>query len=90
MPVSADYPPRIQSHSGHSVSKYELARRGLSNLIEHAEQDRIAREEILETLVVVTVEALAKSLGRERTADILRYELSNIGGAVDTVFLRSR
>jgi hypothetical protein len=42
------------------------------------------------SLVVVAVEALAKATGAKKAADVLRYELSNIGGDVDTVFLRSR
>ena len=41
-------------------------------------------------LIVLAVAQLAKCAGPQRAADALRYELSNIGGDVDTVFLRSR
>jgi len=72
------------------MSKYELARRCLADLVEGAAAQNLTDAEIIETLIVVAVETLAKSAGRERTAGVLRYELSNIGGDVDTVFLRSR
>jgi hypothetical protein len=72
------------------MSKYELARRSVADLIAAAPAQNLTEAEILETLVVVAVEALAKGAGRDKAADALRYELSNVGGDVDTVFLRSR
>ena len=45
---------------------------------------------MLEALIVLAIGQFAKSAGAKRAADALRYELSNIGGDVDTVFLRSR
>ena len=41
-------------------------------------------------VLVLASAQFAKCAGRKRAADALRYELSNIGGDVDTVFLRSR
>jgi hypothetical protein len=72
------------------MSKYEIARQGMAGMIAAAAERNVTEPEILETLIVVAVEALAKSGGREKAAGILRYELSNVGGDVDTVFLRSR
>ena len=72
------------------MSKYQLARSAMSDLIAAAAEHNVSDDEIVETLIVVAVEALAKSAGRERAAGVLRYELSNVGGDVDTVFLRSR
>ncbi|MFM7119579.1 MAG: hypothetical protein ACKOZX_04895 [Gammaproteobacteria bacterium] len=45
---------------------------------------------VLEALLVLAVAELAAAVGPKRAADTLRYELSNVGGDVDTVFLRSR
>jgi hypothetical protein len=72
------------------MSKYALARRCLAEVDEGATTNGIAADDCIEALLVVVVEALAERVGRKRAADALRYELSNIGGDVDTVFLRSR
>jgi hypothetical protein len=72
------------------MSKYELARRSVADLVASASAQNLTEAEILETLLVVAVEALAKGAGRDKAAGVLRYELSNIGGDIDTVFLRSR
>jgi len=72
------------------MSKYEVARQAVADVIEAAPALSLTDDEMLETLIVVAIEAMAKRAGGKRTADVLRYELSNIGGDVDTVFLRSR
>jgi hypothetical protein len=71
-------------------SKYELARRCLADIANGAKDNGLSEDDCVEALVVVAVEAMTKSLGHKRAADVLRYELSSIGGDVDTVFLRSR
>jgi hypothetical protein len=72
------------------ISKYTLARRCLSDLAEGAKTHALGADDCVEALLVVVVETLAERVGRKRAAEMLRYELSNIGGDVDTVFLRSR
>jgi hypothetical protein len=72
------------------MSKYQLTRQSVADLVAAASEQSLTEPDILETLVVVAVEALAKAAGAKKAADVLRYELSNIGGDVDTVFLRSR
>jgi hypothetical protein len=72
------------------MSKYEIARRTIDAGVAAGRESDVTEAEILETLIVVAVERFAKCAGRERVADALRYELSNVGGDVDTVFLRSR
>jgi hypothetical protein len=72
------------------ISKYALARRCLDDLAERAKTHALSADDCVEALLVVVVETLAERVGRKRAADMLRYELSNIGGDVDTVFLRSR
>jgi hypothetical protein len=72
------------------TSKYTLARRCLTDVTDGAAQHGLAADDCIEALLVVVIEALTEQVGRKRAADMLRYELSNIGGDVDTVFLRSR
>ena len=72
------------------MTKYEMVRGAVGNLLSAADDNAVAEDEALEALIVVAVEALTKGAGRKRAADVLRYELSNVGGDVDTVFLRSR
>ena len=72
------------------MTKYELVRGALAEIRAGAEAQGVDDAEALEALIVVAVEALAKGAGGARAAEVLRYELSNVGGDVDTVFLRSR
>jgi len=72
------------------LGKYEVARRCLEDVTRAASEHGHAREDCIEALIVVAIEAMVQGVGRQRVADMLRYELSSIGGDVDTVFLRSR
>ena len=73
------------------MSKYQVAKQALSSVLEaQAEQSGYSEAEAIEALLVLAVEAFAKSAGRARAAESLSYELDNLGGNVDTVFLRSR
>ena len=46
--------------------------------------------EATEAMIVVAVEAMSRCAGTARAIDALRYELENLGGTIDTVFVRSR
>lgn len=72
------------------MTKYEMVRGAVGDLLNAAGDNAVAEDEALEALIVVAVEALSKESGAKRAAEVLRYELSNVGGDVDTVFLRSR
>jgi hypothetical protein len=72
------------------MSKYQIVRNAVTNALAEAGAQNVSADELYETFIVVAVEGLAKSAGAKRAADALRYELSNVGGDVDTVFLRSR
>ncbi len=73
------------------MSKYQAAKQALANvLVAQAEQSGYSEEEAIEALLVVAVEAFAKTAGPKRATESLSYELDNLGGNVDTVFLRSR
>jgi hypothetical protein len=72
------------------MGKYEVARSCLADAVRLGAEHGLAEDDCIEALIVVAVEAMTKGAGRKRAADVLRYELSSVGGDVDTVFLRSR
>lgn len=72
------------------MSKYAVAKQCLADAVAAGKAQNASEEEVLEALLVLAIAQFAKCAGRKRAADALRYELSNIGGDVDTVFLRSR
>jgi len=73
------------------MSKYQVAKDALGTVLEaQSAQTGYSKDEAIEALLVVAVEALANSAGRKRAVESLTYELDNLGGNVDTVFLRSR
>jgi hypothetical protein len=72
------------------MSKYTVARQCIDAAVAAAKQGNATEAELLEALIVLAVADFAKCAGGKRAADVLRYELSNVGGDIDTVFLRSR
>jgi hypothetical protein len=73
------------------VSKYKVAKQALGSVLDaQAGQKGYSEAEAIEALLVVAVEAFARAAGPKRAAESLSYELDNLGGNVDTVFLRSR
>jgi hypothetical protein len=72
------------------MSKYAVAKQCIADAVAAGKAGNVAEDEVTEALIVLAVERLAKCAGRKRAADTLRYELQNIGGDVDTVFLRAR
>ena len=72
------------------MSKYTLARKAMDDAIAAAAGTSASPVDVLEALVVLAVAEFARLAGGNRASDMLRYELSNVGGDVDTVFLRSR
>jgi len=72
------------------MSKYTLAKQCIADAVAAGKAQNATEDEVLEALLVLAIAQFAKCAGPQRAADALRYELSNIGGDVDTVFLRSR
>jgi len=72
------------------MSKYALAKQCLADAVAAGKASNASEDEVVEAVIVLAVAQLAKCAGARRAADALRYELQNIGGDVDTVFLRSR
>jgi hypothetical protein len=72
------------------MSKYTVARQGIDAAVAAGKEANATEADVLEALIVLAIADFAKSAGPKRAADVLRYEISNVGGDVDTVFLRSR
>ena len=72
------------------MSKYAVAKQCIADAVAAGKAGNAAEDEVMEALIVLAVERFARCAGRKRAADALRYELQNIGGDVDTVFLRAR
>jgi hypothetical protein len=72
------------------MSKYAIAKQCIADALAAAKAGNTAEDDVLEALIVLTVADFAKRVGGKRAGDVLRYELSNVGGDIDTVFLRSR
>jgi len=72
------------------MSKYAVAKQCIEDALGNGAAAAGGEAEMLEALIVLAIAEFQKRAGARRTADVLRYELSNTGGDVDTVFLRSR
>ena len=72
------------------MSKYAFAKAGIQHAVDEARNGGVDKDDVLLALIVSAVDEYAKSAGREEAAKALTYELDQLGGGVDTVFLRSR
>ena len=70
------------------MSVYRQARETLAQIEKEAGDSSADRA--VEAMLVIAIERLAALGGAERARETLTYELSNLNGTVDTVFLRSR
>ncbi|MEZ5599242.1 MAG: hypothetical protein R3E84_23190 [Pseudomonadales bacterium] len=72
------------------MSKYALAKEAIAQAMAGAERTGIGQDDVLLALIVPAVADYQKLAGKAATRSALRYELDNLGGDIDTVFLRSR
>ena len=72
------------------MSRYALAKACIAKLLDDAGAEGYDSADAVEALIVIAIERLNQLAGKERTVDALRYELENLGGTIDTVFLSSR
>lgn len=72
------------------MSKYQISKELLEQAVTAGEPIGWNREEMLLTVLVSTIEALKDAAGAKAVVDALTYEMSNLGGDVDTGFMRSR
>lgn len=72
------------------MSKYSIARAAIDQAVNAASEKNIARDEVLLAMLVAVINDYVQAAGRTVARTALTYELDNIGGDVDTVFLRAR
>ncbi len=72
------------------MSKYAFAKAGIELAKQQAEEGNVDTSEVMLALIVSAVDEYARTAGREEARKALTYELDNLGGTVDTAFLRAR
>jgi len=72
------------------MSKYSIAREALEQAIAHGADAGCDRAEMLLTMIVSAVAGYRETAGSKAAREALSYELSELAGAIDTQFIRSR
>jgi len=73
-----------------TTSKYSIAKAAIEQAINAGNDRNIARDDILLAMLVSVITDYAQAAGKKAARTALTYELDNIGGEIDTVFLRAR
>ena len=72
------------------MSKYSIAKAAIEQAVNSAAEKNVARDEVLLAILVSVINDYQQAAGRKAARTALTYELDNLGGEIDTVFLRSR
>jgi len=72
------------------MSKYSIAKAAIEQAVNTAAEKNVARDEVLLAILVSVINDYQQAAGRKAARTALTYELDNLGGEIDTVFLRSR
>lgn len=72
------------------MSKYSIAKAAIEQAVRTASEKNIGRDDVLLAMLVSVINDYTQAAGRKAARTALVYELDNIGGEIDTVFLRSR
>ena len=72
------------------MGKYTYADSAIRIAIAEGASEGFDRADILLALIVHAVAGYKETAGRNEARVALKYELDNLGGNVDTTFLRSR
>ena len=72
------------------MSKYSIAKAAIEQAVNAATEKNVARDEVLLAILVSVINDYQQAAGRKAARTALTYELDNLGGEIDTVFLRSR
>ena len=72
------------------MTVYGTARETIERAEQAAADTNENPEQVIEALLVIAIERLTAMAGSKRVEETLTYELANLGGTIDTVFLRSR
>jgi hypothetical protein len=73
-----------------AMGKYTLAKDLIEQSVSSGSEHGWDREDMLVALIVSAVEDLKKTSGSKVAHQALTYELDNLGGKIDSQFLRSR
>ena len=69
---------------------YKTAKQAIDTAIEQAQNDGWSSSDVLQSMLVQTLERYAGEKGVADTRAMLEYELSNLKGTVSYEFVRSR
>ena len=72
------------------MSKYSIAKAAIEQAVNSAAEKNVARDDVLLAILVSVINDYQQAAGRKAARTALTYELDNLGGEIDTVFLRSR
>jgi len=72
------------------VSKYTIAKAAIEQAVNAAAEKNVSRDEVLLAILVSAINDYQQAAGSKAARTALVYELDNLGGEIDTVFLRSR
>ncbi len=72
------------------MSKYSIAKSAIEQAVNSAAEKNVARDEVLLAILVSVINDYQQAAGRKAARTALTYELDNLGGEIDTAFLRSR
>jgi hypothetical protein len=72
------------------MSKYAIAREALGQAVKAGAEAGFDRTEMLLTMIISAVSDYKEAAGKKAARDALSYELSELAGAIDTQFIRSR
>ena len=72
------------------MGKYTHVNAAIATAIAGGDGEGFGRADMLLALIVSAVDGYKETAGRDEARVALKYELDNLGGNVDTTFLRSR
>lgn len=72
------------------MSKYSIAKSAIEQAVNSAAEKNVSRDEVLLAILVSVINDYQQAAGRKDARTALTYELDNLGGEIDTAFLRSR
>ena len=72
------------------MGKYSHANVAIEAAVTDGDGEGFSRAEMLLALIVSAVHGYKETAGRDEARVALKYELDNLGGNLDTTFLRSR
>lgn len=72
------------------MGKYTHVNAAIEGAIADGYSEGFGRADMLLALIVSAIDSYIKTAGRDEARVALKYELDNLGGNVDTTFLRSR